>query len=83
MPFTGKIKMNHAGVRTILRSDEVENELRRRAAAIAERAGEGFAYSSTRGNKRALAMVWADTPAARRAEAGARVLTKAIDAGRA
>ncbi len=66
---TVKIKLDHAGMRELMTADFVKAELQRRAEAIAEAAGEGFAVSSTSGHNRALAMVWAATPAAQRAEA--------------
>lgn len=77
-----RIKWNHAGFREILRSGTVEAEVRRRANLIASQAGDGFEASSTVGRNRALAMVWADTPEARSAEATERRLTRSIDAGR-
>lgn len=77
-----KITLNHAGVRDLLRSDDVRRDLEDRARRIAEAAGDGFAYSATVGHSRALAMVWADTPQAVAAEARDHVLITAIDQGR-
>jgi hypothetical protein len=78
-----KLELDHAGMRKLLRSDGVRAELARRAAAIAERAGDGFAHDSSIGRNRALAMVWADNADAQRAEVKDLALTRAIDAGRA
>lgn len=77
-----RIELNSAGVQQVLQSAGVAGDLAARAQRIAASAGEGFASSSTTGRRRALAMVWADTAAARRAEATEAALTRAIDAGR-
>lgn len=76
------IKLNRAGMKELLRSEEVRRDLERRARNIAVSAGDGMGHSSTIGRKRALAMVWTDTPEAMVAEARTRKLTRAIDAGR-
>lgn len=76
------IRLDSAAMRDLLRSDEVRDDLERRARRIAAAAGPGMAASSTRGHHRALAMVWTDTPEAMRAEATDRRLTRAIDVGR-
>ena len=77
-----KVKLNKAGMRDLLRSDEMRRDLDRRAAAIAATAGDGMAHATTVGRNRALAMVWTATFEAMRAEAVDRKLTRAIDAGR-
>lgn len=76
------VKLVSAGMRELLRSNEVLGDLDRRAKAIAAAAGPGMASSSTRGRRRALAMVWTDTLEAMVAEARDRKLTIALDAGR-
>jgi hypothetical protein len=77
-----KIELNHAGVEELLKSGAVRAVLHASAARIAGQAGPGFEASSTIGRRRALAMVWAETAEARRAEAETRRLTRSIDAGR-
>lgn len=76
------VKLDHGGMRRLLQSSEVRSELERRARAVAQAAGPGFAVSATSGRRRALAMVYAATPQARAREARDRVLTRAIDAAR-
>jgi hypothetical protein len=77
-----KVKMNSKGSRELLKSPEVQAELKRRADAIAQRAGAGFVAKVKVGKTRALASVSADTADAMRAEATDRVLLKALDAAR-
>jgi hypothetical protein len=77
-----EIKLVSVNMRELLRSDEVRNDLERRARNIAQAAGRGMEYSSTSGRNRALAMVWTETPEAMAAEAYLRKLTRSIDAGR-
>jgi hypothetical protein len=79
---TVRIKLNSGGVRELLRSSEVENDLKGRAQRIAAAAGEGMVATSTVGRRRALAMVRTASTKAMVAEATERRLTMAIDAGR-
>lgn len=74
--------MTPGAVEQLLKSREVEEDLGRRAKAIASAAGVGMESSSTVGRRRALAMVWTETPEAMAAEAYDRKLTRALDAGR-
>ena len=77
-----RIRINPRGVRKILRSREVQNDLDKRAKAIARQAGDGFMASSMKGRNRARASVITDSYDARKAEADDRALTRSIDAGR-
>lgn len=77
-----RVVVNRAAVRGLLRSPEMERELRQRAEKIADQAGEGFEADSDIGPNRARASVRTTTAAARRAEAKERALTRALDAGR-
>lgn len=77
-----KVKMNSAGAKALLMSDEIQEDLLARATRIANAAGDGFEPNVTIGRTRALASVVAVTEEARAAEAEARVLTSALDAGR-
>ena len=77
-----RVQMDHAGARQLLKSAEVQEDLKRRAEAIAQRAGAGFEAEVKVGRTRAVASVTAETADAMRAEAADRVLTKALDAGR-
>lgn len=77
-----KIVVNRKGIRELLRSPEVQADLRRRADNIASAAGPGHEVDSDVGRYRARASVRTDTIAAMVAEATGRTLTRAIDAGR-
>lgn len=82
MARSGQVKMLRKGSKELLQSAEVQAELKRRADAIAQRAGAGFVAEVKVGKTRALASVRADTADAKRAEANDRVLLKALDAAR-
>ena len=62
----GKIKLNHAGIRALLKSPEVEEELASQAARIAERCGKGYAKDSKQMPGRVVASVYTETPEAYR-----------------
>ena len=76
-----KVTLNHGTAKAILKSDEVQAELLRRAKAIARAAGAGMEAESRPRTTRARAVVYTDTPEAMRAEATNRTLTKALSAG--
>lgn len=83
-----RIKLNRTGVRNLLRSTEVQQDLTWRANEIANAANaaagldEGFEFEVTLHRNRAHAQVWTATPEAMAAEAAHRTLTQSIDAGR-
>lgn len=77
------VKLNRKGVREILRSQRMADELERRANNIAASAGEGHTVDTTVGRARARSAVLTDTFDAMLSEATDRTLTRAIDAGRA
>jgi len=82
MATPGRIVLNRKGMRKLLRSPEVLADLERRAEQIAAAAGPGMQASSMVGKNRARASVITATPAAWRAEAAGRALTRSLDAGR-
>lgn len=77
-----RIKLNPKGMRQLLRSPEMVQDLESRAARIAQAAGPGHAHAAKAGSRRALASVWTATREARESEARNRSLSRAIDAGR-
>lgn len=77
-----RVVLNRAGIGDILKSQEVQADLQRRAARIAAAAGPGMEATSRIGRNRARASVVTATPDARRSEATTRALTRALDAGR-
>ncbi|MEV8134296.1 hypothetical protein [Microbacterium aurantiacum] len=81
---TVRIEMNSAGFDAILKSPEVQADLRRRAERIAAAAGgePDFEVDVRVGASRARASVVTATTEGRLAEAKNRALTSALDAGR-
>ena len=78
-----RIVLNRKGMRELLRSDGVAEDLERRGQAIAAAAGDGVeAESAYLGKNRARVTVRTATTEARIAEAKDRVLTRAIETGR-
>lgn len=77
-----RVQVNGKAVRDLLRSPEVQEDLRGRARRIAAAAGPGHRVDTDVGRNRARAAVITDTFEARHAEATRRTLTRAIDAGR-
>lgn len=77
-----RIEVNSDGIQAILKSAEVQADLRSRAARIAAAGGPGMEASSWTGRTRARASVITATGKARRSEATNRALTRALDAGR-
>lgn len=77
-----RIVVNRKGIRELLRSTEVQRDLRRRAESIAAAAGPGHAVETEVGANRARAAVVTETIDAMVAEATSRNLTRSLDAGR-
>jgi hypothetical protein len=78
------VKLNSAGIREVLQSDDVRQDILRRAEAIKAAAGGGDDYEAGAevvGN-RVMGWVVTATAEAKRAEAEDRTLTRALDAGR-
>jgi D-serine deaminase-like pyridoxal phosphate-dependent protein len=81
MPVT-KVKLNRAGIKSLMRSPEVLSDLEARAKRVASAAGEGFEADSGAGPNRARASVRTVTFDAMRAEGEDRALTRALDSAR-
>lgn len=77
-----RIKPNRAGIRELLASQEVSDDLTKRGERMAAAAGEGVEATTTRNRDRAVVFVRTETFDAMRDEAEDRSLTRAIDAGR-
>lgn len=69
------------GVKELLKSQEVQNMLAAKAAAIAARAGDGFTSGVRVGSDRARAYILPDTYAARRRQAKHHLLERAVGRG--
>jgi len=78
------IRIDNAAARRIRQSPEVIADLRRRAEAIRQATGdaEEFDVDEWVGRTRGRVTVATATPRAQALEAGGRVLSRAIDAGR-
>lgn len=81
-----KLVLNHAGIKQLLTSEEMQRELERRAQRIASQARSGaggmeIAVENKTGNRARFRIVCRD-PLAKRAEARSRFLGRAMDAGR-
>jgi len=74
--------LNRSGVRELLQSDGVREDLERRADNISAAAGSGHEVDSDVGPNRARASVRTVTIEAMRAEAESHNLLRAVDAGR-
>jgi tRNA A37 threonylcarbamoyltransferase TsaD len=77
-----RVEINRAGVEALLKSKEVQDDLLRRAEAIASAAGPGMEASVRVGKTRARASVRTADLEAILEEARHKALTNAIDAGR-
>lgn len=56
-----KFELNRAGVRALMQSEEIQELLKEKASAIANRCGPGYDHDIHVGKNRANAMVYADT----------------------
>ena len=77
-----QIKLNSKGFIELLKSPEIQADLRRRAELVAAAAGPGHKVDVQVGRRRARAAVIMTTWEARRAEAKTRNLTQAFNAAR-
>jgi len=84
MPSTVRIEITPGAITEILKSPEVQADLRARAERIAAAAGdsEDYEVDSRVGATRARASVRTASYAAMKDEAKNRTLTRALDAGR-
>lgn len=77
-----KVTLNHANIRKLLRSAEVQRDLTARGERIAAKAGPGHEVQTTIGRNRARVTVRTVTDEAKLAQEKNGNLTKAIEAGR-
>ncbi len=80
--MTLRIELHRDGIRDLLKSPEVRQDLERRGWAIAAAAGEGYEIESTVGPNRARVEIRTATTDARITEATNHTLIGALDAGR-
>lgn len=77
-----RVRVNSKAARELLKSLEVQADLRRRTRSMAASAGEGVFSEVQVGRNRARGRVWTATTEARVREATDRALTRSLDAGR-
>lgn len=77
-----RVKLNPKGVRAILQSQEVADDLEKRGERIGTAAGPGHDVVVSQNRDRKVVFVRAETDEARRADAENHSLLRAIDAGR-
>lgn len=73
-----KIKLNRAGVRALLRSDEMRQICAEQAQDIAKRCGSGYEMDSYVGKNRVNAMVWPESAEARQDNYHNNTILKAL-----
>jgi len=73
-----KIKLNSAGVRELLKSQEMQAVLTAKASGIRTRCGDGYNQDMHVGKNRANAMIWADTKEARADNSENNTILKAV-----
>lgn len=79
MSKRAKIELNHRGIEELLRSSEIEGEVRKVAGEIAGRAGSGHDVEVSQGKSRVRATVITRSKKAMVAEAKDRNLLRAVD----
>lgn len=72
------LKLNGAGVRELLKSQEVQSLIIDKATEIRNRCGDGYEQDIRVGKLRARAMVWADTNKAKNENAKNNTILKAV-----
>lgn len=77
-----RVQLNSRAITALLKSTEVRRDLEERVKRGAAAAGDGYEFESSIGRTRALAMVWADSPAAKWREDREHNLMRAQDAMR-
>jgi len=73
-----KFKLNRAGVRELLQSNEMQQLLSSLATNIKSRCGSGYEQDIHVGENRANAMVWAESPQAKRENSENNTILKAV-----
>lgn len=76
-----RIELDKKGIARFLKSDEVQEDMLKRAQAIADRSGPGYVADSGVGHDRAYGVVRTDTIEAMRDNATNHTLLRALHAG--
>lgn len=73
-----KLKLNSAGVKQLLKSDEMQAIVAAKASEIRTRCGDGYEQDLRVGKNRVNSMVWASTPKALKDNAENNTILKAV-----
>lgn len=73
-----RIELNRAGVRELLKSDEMQAICKEQAGKIQRRAGTGYVSDTFVGKNRCNASVWPESPEAKRDNLKHNALLKAV-----
>lgn len=73
-----KFELNRQGVGELLKSEEMQQYLSELASGIKNRCGDGYSQDIFVGKNRANAMVWAETPEAKRDNLKNNTILKAV-----
>lgn len=73
-----KFELNRQGVGELLKSEEMQQYLSKLASGIKNRCGDGYSQDIFVGKNRANAMVWAETPEAKRDNLKNNTILKAV-----
>ena len=73
-----KFKLNRAGVKELMKSQEMQKVLKEKANGIKARCGDGYEQDMQVGKNRANAMVWAETSSAKSDNSENNTILKAV-----
>lgn len=71
-------KLNRAGVRELMRSQEMQNLLQEKASQIRGRCGDGYEQDMVVGKNRVNVMVWAESAQAKQENSQNNTILKAV-----
>lgn len=73
-----EFKLNRTGVKELLQSEAMQSILSAKASGIRNRCGDGYSHDVQVGKNRAIAMVKAETPQAKKENLENNTLLKAV-----
>lgn len=76
-----KVELDSGGIRSLLKSGEVQQTCQKQASDIMARTGGGYKSEAHLSDQRVIVNVWADSPKARRDNAKSNTLLKSLREG--
>ena len=76
-----KVELDSGGIRSLLKSEEVQQTCQKQASDIMARTGGGYKSEAHISDQRVIVNVWADSPKARRDNAKSNTLLKSLREG--